>query len=126
MTAIAKVHREEDFLRKLYDVLLLNENFQLESEGYGGADIVVRNRASGKTVGIELKNAGDYGELPISTILPISRMVKQNDTFEKLLLITFSQVPMLLSKKLQELNVETLTKPTVEQVVGQVEQAFAG
>ncbi len=126
MSSQAKIRGGVDFLRKLCDELMLADNFQLEQEPYGGdVDLLVRNPASGKVVAIEMKDAGDYGELPISTIIPISRLVRQTDKFEKVLLLTFSNVPVLLSKKLQELNVEAMTQPTVKQVVERVQLALS-
>lgn len=123
---IASTRGDVDFLRKLFDELMSKAKYQVERADYeNGADLVVRDPHSGKIVAIELKDAGEYGELPISTILPISRLVKQTGNLEKFLLITFSQVPILLSKKLKELNVDTLTKPTVDQVVEQVQLALA-
>ena len=41
------------------------------------------------------------------------------------MLITFSRVPVLLSRKLQEINVETLTQPTVNQVVERIQLALS-
>lgn len=113
-------------MKKLYDQLLHYNNFEIEAQPHAGdADLLVRNPNSGKTVAIELKDAGDYGELPISTIIPIARLA-QNSNFEKFLLITFSNVPLLLSKKLQALNVEALTQPTVSQVIEKVQLALIG
>ena len=115
-----------EFLRKLYDQLVHTDNFEIEAQPFAGdADLLIRNPRSGKTVAIELKDAGDYGELPISTILPIAKLARQTDKFEKLLLITFSNVPVLLSKKLEELNVEALTQPTISQVVKRVQLALS-
>jgi hypothetical protein len=127
MTLIASVYGQGkvDFLGELVDELTLKDKYQIEREYNGGADMVIRDPKTGKIVAIELKDAGNYGELPISTILPISRMVKQFDHLEKFFLITFSQVPILLSEKLKELNVDALTQPTVHQVVEQVEQALS-
>jgi hypothetical protein len=124
----AKINGEVDFLRKLYDVLVLQGHFQLVREPVAnGADVdlLVKDQTSGKMVAIELKNAGEYGELPISTIIPISRLVHQGDKYEKVLLITFSEVPELLSQKLQELNVEALKQPTINEVVEKVQLALS-
>lgn len=124
MATQAKIDGEVDFMRKLRDQLV-HTNFEIEAQPFAGdADLLVRNPTSGKTVAIELKDAGDYGELPISTILPIARLA-QNSLFEKFLLITFSNVPVLLSKKLKELNVEALSRPTVSQVVEKVQLALS-
>jgi len=124
MAAQATIRGEVDFMRKLRDQLV-HTNFEIEAEPSGSnADLLVRNPTSGKTVAIELKDAGDYGELPISTILPIARLA-QNSHFEKFLLITFSSVPVLLYQKLKELNVEALTRPTVSQVVEKVQLALS-
>lgn len=126
MTAVASTHGERDFLGKLFDELTMKDKYQIERTEYdSAADMIIRDPHTGKTVMIELKDAGNYGELPISTILPISRMVKQFDNLERFFLITFSQVPILLSRKLKELKVDALTQPTVNQVVEQVEQALS-
>lgn len=120
------IRGEVDFLRKLCDELMLQEHLQLIREPDGSnADLLVRNEASGKTVVIEMKDAGEYGELPISTIIPISKLVRETDKIGKILLITFSDVPALLSQKLQELNVEALKKPTVNEVVEKVQLALS-
>ena len=126
MPTQTRIRGEVDFMRELYDQLLHNYNFEIETEPFAGdADLLVRNPMSGKTLVIELKDAGDYGELPISTIIPISKLALQTNEFKKLLLITFSNVPVLLSKKLKELNVEALTKPTVNQVVEKIQLALS-
>jgi hypothetical protein len=123
---VQAIHAEVDFLRKLYDQLVHTNNFEIESKASAGnADLLVRNPASGKTLAIEFKDAGEYGELPISTIIPIAKLARQTDKFQKLILVTFSNVPGLLSKKLQELNVEALTQPTVNQVVERVQLALS-
>ncbi len=115
-----------DFYRKLYDQLARTDNFEIVSEPFAGeADLLIRNPASGKSMAIEFKEAGDYGELPISTIIPISKLARQTDKFEKLLLVTFSTVPALLSRKLKELNVEALSQPTISQVVEKVQLALS-
>jgi len=89
-----------------------------------GVDLLVVEPNSGKRIAIECKSAGDYGELPISTILPIARLVK-NDPNQQVILVSFSSVSDLLSTKLKELNVPSLTKPTVKQVVDQVQLALS-
>jgi len=128
MTLIAAMstNGQNTFLGDLIIELSQQDKYQIErSDNDGGADLIVREPHTGKVVAVELKDAGTYGELPISTILPISRIVKQTDQLQKLLLITFSQVPVLLSKKLKELNVDALSRPTVDQVVEHIEQAFS-
>jgi hypothetical protein len=125
MTLVASVPREVDFLDLLTNELMDKGNYEFERLYLDpGADLIVKDRASGKVIAIEFKNAGNYGELPISTILPISRMVKQADHLAKFFLITFSKVPVLLENKLKELNVKTLSLPTISEVVNEVQQAF--
>ena len=117
---------EVDFVRKLQNQLALHENFQVLADPLDiGVDLLVHDQNSGKTIAIEIKDAGAYGELPISTILPISRLVRQTDKFQKLFLISFSAVPDLLSDKLKEINVDALTQPTVNQVVEKVQLALS-
>jgi hypothetical protein len=118
--------KESNFLQELCDELMRKDEFQLEQYHFGGdADLLVKNPASGKTVAIELKDAGAYGELPISTILPISKLAKQTDKFAKVILLTFSNVPKLLFERLAALNVEAITQPTVNQVVEKVQLALS-
>ncbi|HWB91939.1 MAG TPA: hypothetical protein VG605_08810 [Puia sp.] len=120
------INKEPDFLRQLCEELASRHNYQLEKVPYAGdPDLLVKNPASGKAVAIELKDAGAYGELPISTILPISKLAKQTDKFAKVILITFSNVPALLSQKLAELNVEAITRPTVKQAAEKVQLALS-
>jgi hypothetical protein len=120
------IQGEVDFLRKLRDELALHYNLDVQTEpSDAGVDLLVHDQVSGKTVAIEIKDAGGYGELPISTILSISKLIRQTNKFQKLLLVTFSRVPALLSNKLQQLNVDALTQPTVNQVVERVQLALS-
>jgi hypothetical protein len=126
MPSQATTNGEVDFLKKLCDQLMLTDNFELVREPFGdSADLLVRSPSSGKSVAIEIKSAGDYGELPVSTIIPIAKLARQIDKFGKVMLIAFSSVPVLLSRKLKELDVEALTQPTVNQVVERVQLALS-
>ncbi|HVU95461.1 MAG TPA: restriction endonuclease [Puia sp.] len=89
-----------------------------------GVDLLVVEPISGKRIAIECKSAGEYGELPISTILPIARLVK-DDPSQQVILVSFSSVSNLLSSKLKELKVPALTDPTVKEVVDQVQLALS-
>jgi len=125
MSSQMKIRGEVDFLRKLYDELIRRDHFLIEWEPADSNVDLVRDPVSGKMVAIEMKNAGDYGELPISTIIPISKLARQTDKYAKVMLITFSGLPLLLSDKLKELNVDALTQPTVSQVVEKVQLALS-
>ena len=89
------------------------------------ADIIVKDKASDKRIFIEVKNAKGYGELPISSVIPLAKLVADSTILDTVLLISFSALSSLLADRLKELKVETLQKPTVDQVVQQIDYAFA-
>ncbi len=126
MTDHAFNGNEDIFVQQLTAKLNTLRNVQLEkSTAEDGPDLKVVNHHSGKQLFIEFKNAKEYGELPISSILPIAKLAKQNGKTQKILLVSFSHLSDLLSSKLKELNVQALTQPTVDQVVEQVRMALA-
>jgi hypothetical protein len=104
---------------------LLNMGWDVERRlSDSAADIVVKDKSSGKRLFIDIEDAQGYGELPVSTIIPIARLVKNNIS-DKVMLISFSNLPSLLSDRLKELNVNSLEKPSVDQVVREVGVALA-
>ena len=117
--------QEQEFTRELIKLLSSHNNFEVLASSDKNVDLLVHDQTTGKTVAIEFKDAGSYGELPISTFLPIADLVQQTDKFQKLLLVSFSKVPDLLRRKLNKLNVDALTKPSVSQVVERVQLALS-
>jgi len=71
------------FLGQLVDDLVQKNKYKIERESSDGADIVIQNRHTGNIVLIETKDAGSYGELPISFVLQIPKMNRQMDDMSK-------------------------------------------
>jgi len=116
---------EHLFLQELIEQLSKLRGIHVEDAfGDNGIDVLVVDPYTGKRIAIECKSAREYGELPIATMLPIARLVKKDPT-QQVILVSFSSVPDLLSTKLKELNVQTLTLPTVSQVVEKVQLALS-
>jgi hypothetical protein len=89
-------------------------------------DLVVEDSHSGKRIYIEFKGAGQYGQLPIASILSLNKQKSRLLPTDNLLLVTFSGIPELLANKLNELGIMTITKPkSIDDVVGKVQLAMA-
>ena len=113
------------FVHQLADKLNENADWQVETEPRDtGADIVVRN-ANDKKIYIEIKRAGQYGELPISSILSVNDQVKRIAPTDNLILVTFSGISDFLNKKLSDINVTALSQPSVDDVVNKVALAMS-
>jgi len=91
-------------------------------EGY---DIVISDIHSGKRIYIEFKAGGGYGELPIGSIIPLSRQLNKIEKRDKLFLVTFSRISNFLAAKLEHLGVTFFSKPSVDDVVNNVQVAFS-
>jgi len=120
-------NKEAMFLDQLTSKLNENKSLEVEKELYGtsGADIVVKDAHSGKRIFIEIKDAGQYGELPISSILSINDQVKRISTTDLFILVTFSSISTFLNKKLKKLNVTAFSRPSVDEVVNKVQLALS-
>lgn len=124
MQSIGIQTAEGKFLDEVTLELEKMENLLLKRSPKDEKDLVMKNPNNGSEVIIELKNAGRYGELPISTILPIAGLVRSNPRAKEIILVSFSNLPHLLLSKLNELGVKPVTDPTFDKVVRQVQSAL--
>lgn len=119
-------HRETDFVHNLASRLTENKNLKVEeTPGDRRADIVVEDAHTGKRIFIEIKNAGQYGELPISSILSVNDQIKQIPSTDQFMLITRSSISNFLLKKLKEINVTAISNASVDEVVDKVQYALS-
>jgi hypothetical protein len=126
MSSTFTQNTESLFVDQLTSKLTENKSLEVEQEPSGNrADIVVTDPHSGKRIFIEVKSAGQYGELPISSILSINDQVKRISTTDTFILVTFSSISNFLNKKLKELNVTAFSKPSVDDVVSKVQVALS-
>jgi hypothetical protein len=118
--------REREFIDQLSERLSQGRDWKVEKEANdGAADLVVQDPRSGKRVFIEFQEGGEYGELPISSILSLNKQKNRLLPSDLLFLVTFSGIPALLASKLKELGIMAITKPSIEEVVGQVQYAMS-
>jgi hypothetical protein len=120
----AKLYRENEFLAQLEQYL--RSRFEIQQGKEQGYDMVVFDPSSGKRVLIEVKDAGEYGELPISSILSLLKQKNNLSGQDQIFLITPSGIPGLLHQKLEDIGIKAFVKPSVEDVAGQVQYAMAG
>jgi len=120
------LYRGKQFIHQLSQRLSQGQDWKVETEPDDDSlDLVVRDPHSGKRVFIEFQEGGQYGELPISSILSLSKQKRRLLPSDLLLLVTFSGIPALLASKLKELGILAFTKPSVDEVVGQVRYAMS-
>lgn len=118
--------REREFIDQLSERLSQGRDWKVEKEANdGAADLVVQDPRSGKRIFIEFQEGGEYGELPISSILSLNKQKNRLLPSDLLFLVTFSGIPALLATKLKELGIMAITKPSIEEVVGQVQYAMS-
>ena len=104
---------------------LKSKGWEVEIPSYESfAEFVVKNGHSDRRIFIEIKDAKEYGELPISSILPIADAVRNNSK-DRVVLVSFSEISTLLLSKLKGLKVFPLVKPSFDQVVQEVGMALA-
>lgn len=120
-----KTTDENTFLDQLTDQLNRLDNVEWKKSSKDGYDISVEDKSTDKKIFIEFKGGGKYGELPISSIISLAGFVKNNPDYDKFFLLTFSKLSGLLQSKLDELDVQTITQPKVDEVVNQVKLALA-
>lgn len=122
----ATLYREKEFINQLSERLSQAQDWKVETETDDGSiDLIVRDPHSGKRIFIEFQEGGQYGELPISSILSLNKQKSRLLPSDLLLLVTFSGISTLLANKLKELGILAITKPSVEEVVGQVQYAMS-
>lgn len=122
----ATLYREKEFINQLSERLSQAQDWKVETETDDGSiDLIVRDPHSGRRIFIEFQEGGQYGELPISSILSLNKQKSRLLPSDLLLLVTFSGISTLLANKLKELGILAITKPSVEEVVGQVQYAMS-
>jgi hypothetical protein len=88
-------------------------------------DLIIEDTQSGKRVFVEFQEGGQYGELPISSILSLSKQKNRLSGKDILFLVTFSVIPSLLENKLKELGIIAVAKPSVDELVGKLQYAMS-
>jgi hypothetical protein len=123
----SRLYFEKQFIDGLIARLSEAKNWKVgKGDQEGAVDLVVEDSHSGKRIYIEFKEAGQYGQLPIASILSLNKQKSKLLPTDNLLLVTFSGIPDLLASKLNELGIITITKPnSIDDVVGKVQLAMA-
>ncbi len=124
MSSVVTMNRT-NFFSELTSRLRQKEEWEVKMPSYDGssADIVVKSKNSGKRTHINIRDAKEYGVLPIANIIPITRLVR-NNTADKVFLISFSAVSPILADRLKELKVVTLLNPSLDEVMHEVNGAL--
>ena len=123
---VSNQHSENDFINQLTEQLSRQDNWKVEKEPNGGsADLLIEDTNSGKRIFIEFKERGQYGELPISSILSLDKQKSQLSVNDTLFPVTFSGISALLKAKLKDLGIRAFAKPSVEDMVGNVQYAMS-
>jgi hypothetical protein len=91
-------------------------------EGYG---IAISDIHSGKCIYIEFRWAGEYGELPMGTIVMLGRQLDNISKEDKLFLVTFSDISKLLASKFELFGIKAFSKPSLDEVISNVQLAFS-
>lgn len=119
------IFQEQAFVEQLKQRLRLVLDWKVEEEKENGqVDLIVEDPQSGKRMFIEFKQAGRYGQLPVSTVLSMNKQKNRLSAKDMLCLVSFSDIPMMLDDKLKELGIMTIEKPSVEDAAGKIEQVM--
>jgi hypothetical protein len=125
MAATAQ-YSEKIFIDELSHRLSQEGDWKVEKEvDDGSTDLIILDPQSGKRVFVEFQEGGQYGELPISSILSLSKQKNRLSGKDILFLVTFSVIPSLLENKLKELGIMAVAKPSVEELVGKLQYAMS-
>src|SRR4051812_43074261 len=121
------IHTERRFIDDLIARLSEAKNWKVGKEyEEDAADLVIEDTHSGKRVFIEFRDAGQYGQLQIASIISLSKQKSLLSPTDDLLLVTFSRIPDLLASKLHEKGILAIAKPnSIDDVVGKVQLAMA-
>jgi hypothetical protein len=121
------IYTERRFIDDLTARLSEAKNWKVGKEYQeDDADLVIEDTYSGKRVFIEFRDAGQYGQLPIASIISLSKQKSLLSPTDDLLLVTFSRIPDLLASKLHEKGILAIAKPnSIDDVVGKVQLAMA-
>jgi hypothetical protein len=119
-------YTEKTFINELTQRLSQVGDWKVEKEADDGStDLIVQDPQSGKRVFLEFQEGGDYGELPISSILSLSKQKNRLSGNDILFLVTFSVIPSLLESKLKELGIMAVARPSVDEMVGKLQYAMS-
>ena len=120
-------YSEKQFIDELTARLSEATSYKVGKENQENAvDLVVEDSHSGKRVFIEFREAGQYGQLPIASIISLNKQKSRLSPTDYLLLVTFSRIPDLLASKLHEQGILAIAKPnSIDDVVGKVQWAMA-
>jgi hypothetical protein len=123
MAGTTYIH-ENIFIDELKDRLSKELGWKVEKETENSLVDLVIETQTGKRMFIEFKQAGRYGELPLSTVLSLSRQKNRLSGNDILCLVSFSSIPSILEDKLTELGILAIEKPSVEDAAGRIEQVM--
>jgi hypothetical protein len=120
-------YSEKQFIDKLIARLSEATSYKVGKENQEDAgDLVVEDSNSGKRVFIEFRDAGQYGQLQIASIISLNKQKSRLSPTDYLLLVTYSRIPDLLASKLHEKGILSIAKPnSIDDVVGKVQLAMA-
>ena len=125
MASLVK-YTEKEFINELAERLSLEPEWKVEKEGGDAStDLIIADPHSGKRVFIEFQEGGQYGELPISSILSLNKQKNRLSVKDSLFLVTFSIIPSILENKLKELGILAVASPSVDELVGKVQYAMS-
>ena len=115
---------ERDFINQLSQRLTQSSDWKIDADSRSG-DMVVQDPRSGKRIFIEFQEGGQYGELPISSVVSLNKQKNRLSGKDTLFLITFSAISSLLAGKLKELGIMAIARPSVDEVVGKLQFAMS-
>ncbi|HXS35193.1 MAG TPA: hypothetical protein VN721_00720 [Flavipsychrobacter sp.] len=101
------------YIDRLENAIVDKKEFTFENNSeFSNQDIVLRK--DNKRIFIEIKDAKNYGELPLSTAIQLKKIKASNPDID-ILLVSFSYISDVLKNALKEMNVEYLIDPTIEE-----------
>jgi hypothetical protein len=121
------LYSEKQFIDELTARLSEATSYKVGKENQDNAvSLVVEDSHSGKRVFIEFREAGQYGQLQIASIISLNKQKSRLSPTDDLLLVTYSRIPDLLASKLHEKGILAIAKPnSIDDVVGKVQWAMA-
>lgn len=119
------LYNNPDFDDILIERLYEQPAWKVEKVRGESYSIIISDTLSGKCIYVEFQWAGEYGELPMGSIIPLAKQIKRLPKKDKLFLITFSDISNLLASKFKQIGIIAFSKPTLEDVVNNVQLAFS-
>jgi hypothetical protein len=112
------------FIDQLSQRLSEGQGWKVQKEADDDLSDLIVETQDGKRMFIEFKQAGTYGELPLSTVLSLNKQKKRLSGKDALCLVSFSKIPTILKETLAEMGILAIEKPSVEDAAGKIEQAM--